>query len=282
MAGTAGAGDTVRGMTAPAAHALVLDFVLTVRHDGRGGVADDLADTEGLAAWIREHADALGEDARGAPADEGTLAAVRGLRAAVRSLFARAVLPGPPSRADADRLPPAALAAARLNAAAAAVPVVPALHWPDGAEPASALVPAPGFAAARSARAASGDPGAVPGGPGAGGGAFPVPAGRSPRGGAAAGGASEAGGPAAGSAAHPVAAPAQDGPPGAGHALGAVLARAAIAFLASPDRARLRACHAPRCVRYFLKDHPRQEWCKPACGNRARVARHHERRRACG
>ncbi|MFD0428218.1 CGNR zinc finger domain-containing protein [Streptomyces zhihengii] len=27
---------------------------------------------------------------------------------------------------------------------------------------------------------------------------------------------------------------------------------------------------------------PRQEWCKPACGNRARVARHHERRRADG
>ncbi|MFI1485060.1 CGNR zinc finger domain-containing protein [Streptomyces sp. NPDC020747] len=50
-----------------------------------------------------------------------------------------------------------------------------------------------------------------------------------------------------------------------------------MAFLASPDRQRLRACHAPRCVRYFLKDHPRQEWCKPSCGNRARVARHHER-----
>jgi predicted RNA-binding Zn ribbon-like protein len=61
--------------------------------------------------------------------------------------------------------------------------------------------------------------------------------------------------------------------------LAAVLARAAIAFLTGPDRQRLRACHAPRCVRYFLKEHPRQEWCKPACGNRARVARHHERHR---
>ncbi|MDN0199079.1 ABATE domain-containing protein [Streptomyces sp. S.PNR 29] len=59
--------------------------------------------------------------------------------------------------------------------------------------------------------------------------------------------------------------------------LTAALAQAVIAFLASPDRERLRACHAPRCVRYFLKDHPRQEWCKPSCGNRARVARHHER-----
>ncbi|MDO0930756.1 ABATE domain-containing protein [Streptomyces sp. DG2A-72] len=57
----------------------------------------------------------------------------------------------------------------------------------------------------------------------------------------------------------------------------AVLAQAAIAFLAGPDRERLRACHAPRCVRYFLKEHPRQEWCKPSCGNRARVARHHDR-----
>ncbi|MFJ8469061.1 CGNR zinc finger domain-containing protein [Streptomyces swartbergensis] len=65
----------------------------------------------------------------------------------------------------------------------------------------------------------------------------------------------------------------------AGEDLTAALAHAVIAFLASPDRDRLRACHAPRCVRYFLKDHPRQEWCKPSCGNRARVARHHQRHR---
>jgi predicted RNA-binding Zn ribbon-like protein len=62
--------------------------------------------------------------------------------------------------------------------------------------------------------------------------------------------------------------------------LTATLAQAAIAFLTGPDRRRLRACHAPRCVRYFLKEHPRQEWCKPSCGNRARVARHHERHRS--
>ncbi|MFJ4696062.1 CGNR zinc finger domain-containing protein [Streptomyces sp. NPDC088766] len=62
-----------------------------------------------------------------------------------------------------------------------------------------------------------------------------------------------------------------------GDDLDAALAQAVIAFLAGPDRQRLRACHAPRCVRYFLKDHPRQEWCRPSCGNRARVARHHER-----
>ncbi len=62
--------------------------------------------------------------------------------------------------------------------------------------------------------------------------------------------------------------------------LTAALAHAVIAFLAGPDRDRLRACHAPRCVRYFLKEHPRQEWCKPSCGNRARVARHHQRHKA--
>lgn len=63
------------------------------------------------------------------------------------------------------------------------------------------------------------------------------------------------------------------------NALRAALARAATGFLAGRDLAALRACHAPRCVRYFVKEHPRQEWCTPSCGNRARVARHHERHR---
>ncbi|WP_188285939.1 CGNR zinc finger domain-containing protein, partial [Streptomyces sp. CBMA29] len=61
--------------------------------------------------------------------------------------------------------------------------------------------------------------------------------------------------------------------------LAAALARAAVAFLAGPERELLRACPAPRCVRYFVKEHARQEWCKPSCGNRARVARHHARQR---
>ncbi|MFJ7297207.1 ABATE domain-containing protein [Streptomyces collinus] len=60
----------------------------------------------------------------------------------------------------------------------------------------------------------------------------------------------------------------------------AALAHAVIAFLASPDRDRLRARHAPRCVRYFLMEHPTQEWCTPRCGNRARAARHHQRHQA--
>ena len=33
------------------------------------------------------------------------------------------------------------------------------------------------------------------------------------------------------------------------------------------------------CVQYFVKDHPRREWCSAACGNRARVARHYTKRR---
>lgn len=39
----------------------------------------------------------------------------------------------------------------------------------------------------------------------------------------------------------------------------------------------LRVCLAPGCVLYFLKDHPRREWCSTACGNRARAARHYAR-----
>ncbi|MFF2847703.1 CGNR zinc finger domain-containing protein [Streptomyces sp. NPDC058001] len=80
--------------------------------------------------------------------------------------------------------------------------------------------------------------------------------------------------------AEPVVRHAPVGPATGADLLAAVLATAALAFLTGPDRTRLRACHAPRCVRYFLKEHPRQEWCKPSCGNRARVARHHERHRS--
>lgn len=53
------------------------------------------------------------------------------------------------------------------------------------------------------------------------------------------------------------------------------IARDAIAVLGGPLREDVRACHAPGCVQYFVKDHPRREWCSAACGNRARVARHY-------
>ncbi|ARQ68221.1 CGNR zinc finger domain-containing protein [Streptomyces marincola] len=208
--------DLTPGPAAPG-HRLALALAVTVRHDGHGGVADDLLAPEGLTAWVRAHAGALGADLDTAAftADPRALETVRGLRAAVRSLFAHAVRPGPPSPADAHRLLPVADAVARLNAAAAQVPVAPALHWPPhAARPASHTV--------------------------------------------AIGGRDDA------------------------ERLAAALARDAIAFLAGPERVLLRACQGPRCVRYFVKDHPRQEWCKPSCGNRARVARHHSRRRAAG
>jgi predicted RNA-binding Zn ribbon-like protein len=49
------------------------------------------------------------------------------------------------------------------------------------------------------------------------------------------------------------------------------------AALLTEGGAKMRACHAPGCVLYFLKTHPRREWCSVACGNRARAARHYER-----
>ncbi|MFG2518253.1 CGNR zinc finger domain-containing protein [Streptomyces sp. NPDC048527] len=197
--------------TGPRATALALDLALTIRHDGHGGVADDLDRPEGLTAWVREHAEAL-PDTLTFEADATALAEVREVRAAVRALFAHAVRPGEPSPADAHRLLPVSEAVRRLNAAAALAPTVPVLTWDDGATPLVRQEARPPAAAA--------------------------------------------------------------------DLLTAALARAAVGFLAGDDRERLRACHAPRCVRYFLKDHPRQEWCKPSCGNRARVARHHERHRA--
>ncbi|MCF0082942.1 CGNR zinc finger domain-containing protein [Streptomyces lomondensis] len=187
---------------------LALDLALTIRHDGSGGVADDLADPAGLTAWVRAHPEVLPDTGRFA-VGAAQLTAVRELRAAVRALFARAVRPGDPSPADAARLMPVPDAVRHLNEAAARTPTVPVLDWPEGAAPVVHRQPVR-----------------------------------------------------------------------AGDALTASLAHAVIAFLASPDRDRLRACHAPRCVRYFLKEHPRQEWCRPSCGNRARVARHHQRHKA--
>jgi predicted RNA-binding Zn ribbon-like protein len=66
-----------------------------------------------------------------------------------------------------------------------------------------------------------------------------------------------------------------DVPPGT--ALVAGFAALAIELFDGDARAQLRACLAPGCVLYFVKDHPRREWCSSACGNRARVARHYRR-----
>ncbi|HXO50254.1 MAG TPA: CGNR zinc finger domain-containing protein [Mycobacterium sp.] len=60
----------------------------------------------------------------------------------------------------------------------------------------------------------------------------------------------------------------------------AELAHDSIDMLTGPSATKLRACHAPGCVLYFVRSHPRREWCSETCGNRARAARHYRRVRA--
>jgi predicted RNA-binding Zn ribbon-like protein len=59
----------------------------------------------------------------------------------------------------------------------------------------------------------------------------------------------------------------------------AAIAEQGARLFADPGREGLRACLAPGCVLYFVRDHPRRAWCSAACGNRARVARHYLRHR---
>ncbi|WP_031523673.1 CGNR zinc finger domain-containing protein [Streptomyces sp. NRRL F-5123] len=191
---------------------LALELASTIRHDGDGGVADDLATVKGTTHWIHEQEDLLADHvpAGELAADESLRLGIIELRQAVRALFARAVSPAPPSPADAHRLMTADQAMARLNTAAARELVAPQIDWPAGGVPTARLL------------SAENDP----------------------------------------------------------HVrLVATLARAAIDFLGGPQRTQLRSCTAPRCVRYFVKSHGRQEWCKPSCGNRARAARHYRRQR---
>ncbi|PZG13715.1 CGNR zinc finger domain-containing protein [Nonomuraea aridisoli] len=185
---------------------LALEFVSTVRAD-RTGEIDLLSDADGMTAWVREHAADLGAGPGFGPgftaSEELRQETVR-LRQAVRALFARAVAPGPPSRADAAALPAFEESLALVNAAALAAPTAPQLAWDD--EPSLSTVTTGGDESAR---------------------------------------------------------------------LRGRLAAAAVEFLAGPERESLRTCQAPRCVLYFVKEHPRQEWCSTACGNRARAARHY-------
>jgi predicted RNA-binding Zn ribbon-like protein len=58
------------------------------------------------------------------------------------------------------------------------------------------------------------------------------------------------------------------------------IARESIALLGGADAAELRACNAPGCVLYFMKTHPRREWCSVACGNRVRAARRYDKVRS--
>ena len=57
------------------------------------------------------------------------------------------------------------------------------------------------------------------------------------------------------------------------------IAAEAVELFTGENRVLLRACYAPGCVLYFVKDHPRREWCSPSCGNRVRAARHYQRNR---
>jgi predicted RNA-binding Zn ribbon-like protein len=59
----------------------------------------------------------------------------------------------------------------------------------------------------------------------------------------------------------------------------AAFAADTIDLVTGPRREALRACAASGCTLLFLKNHPRREWCSPACGNRARQARHYARTR---
>ncbi|MFF8961465.1 CGNR zinc finger domain-containing protein [Streptomyces globisporus] len=191
----------------------VMELASTIRHDGDGGVLDDLDTVRGARRWLQQRPGILTAAPGDLVVDEELREAVVDVRRAVRALFARVVSPAPPSPADAHRLLPVDEAMRLLNAAAAREPVAPQLRWPAEGPPTTGLL------------SAEGDPGVR---------------------------------------------------------LVAALARDAVDFLSGPQREHLRACRAPRCVRYFVKSHGRQEWCKPSCGNRARVARHYERARATG
>jgi predicted RNA-binding Zn ribbon-like protein len=52
--------------------------------------------------------------------------------------------------------------------------------------------------------------------------------------------------------------------------------------LATAEAGSLALCDAPGCGGFFLRHRRDQRWCGPACGTRARVARHAARRRAGG
>jgi predicted RNA-binding Zn ribbon-like protein len=60
----------------------------------------------------------------------------------------------------------------------------------------------------------------------------------------------------------------------------AQVAAGIVELLSGSGADSLRACHAPGCVLYFVKTHPRREWCSVSCGNRARAARHYEKVRS--
>ena len=63
-------------------------------------------------------------------------------------------------------------------------------------------------------------------------------------------------------------------------AIMSAIAAQAVSLFGDSDSKALQACNAPGCVLYFVRDHPRREWCSEACGNRARARRHYDRHRS--
>jgi predicted RNA-binding Zn ribbon-like protein len=57
------------------------------------------------------------------------------------------------------------------------------------------------------------------------------------------------------------------------------VARSVIEILGGDDGQKLSVCGAPSCGMLFIATNERQNWCSPACGNRARVARYAARSR---
>ncbi|MFI5697247.1 CGNR zinc finger domain-containing protein [Kribbella sp. NPDC051586] len=190
---------------------LAFALAATIKHDGRGGVADLLATPAEAAAWLADHQDEVTE-VLGRPLAVGgeVREELVQVRRAVRALFARTVAPEPPSKADAHRLMDVDAALRMINRAAGRLGTQK-LVWQEGGEPVVEW---------------------------------------------------------SGGAAEPVA------------VLVGAVGRSTIEFLTGPDRARLRACPAARCVKYFLQDDPRQTWCSASCGNRERVNRHYRKRHA--
>ena len=59
----------------------------------------------------------------------------------------------------------------------------------------------------------------------------------------------------------------------------AAIARSAIDVARNQPAEELAVCGAPGCGMFFMRRSARQVWCRQACGNRARVARHARRAR---
>jgi predicted RNA-binding Zn ribbon-like protein len=174
---------------------LAIEFANT-HYAVRGWFREGIGTPAHLTAWLRDNCPVPGP---GLPVDAAEVEAFRALRVAIRGLWQACVdaRPGDDQHVEV------------LNAAAAAAPRWPQLHYTGGA-----------YAVSEHTRGEGAD------------------------------------------------------------AALAAIARDAIAILGGPLRTQIRACQGPGCVLFFVKNHPRRQWCSAGCGNRARAARHYQRHRA--